>query len=296
MSQVNFSSTEIYEIKPENFESSTQVVGCYLEAEGHLLVLKYGVSKSEAGKWAVPGGKVERKELPKEAAKRELFEETGIEIQETWLRNLGTLYIRNPNLDYVYHLFNITLPTKPKVIQLSDEHSAYLWAKAQDLKILPLLDGEQEILQKYGTFLAQNRITASVNAFLILRNKDQILLMLRQNTGFLDDHWGLVSGHVEPGESATEGIIREAKEELGIDISSSELKVAHVMHRKTNRLNIDIFFECSQWKGEISNQEPEKCKAIDFFSFVSFPDNAIDYNIFALNLIAQGQFYSEWGF
>ncbi|MEZ5314990.1 MAG: NUDIX domain-containing protein [Chlamydiales bacterium] len=151
-------------------------------------------------------------------------------------------------------------------------------------------------MKKYHTLFGKHRITASVNAFLILHDQDKILLMLRQNTGFLDGHWGLLSGHVEFGESATQGIIREAQEELGIEISLNALRVVHVMHRKTNRINIDIFFDAIDWKGEISNQEPIKCKEIGFFSIPSFPKNTIDYNIAALKFIALGQFYSEWGF
>lgn len=64
--------------------------------------------------------------------------------------------------------------------------------------------------------------------------------MLRQNTGFLDNHWGLVSGHMKAGESAIEGMIGESKEEIGINISADNLKVVHVMHRITNKLNMDF--------------------------------------------------------
>ena len=67
-------------------------------------------------------------------------------------------------------------------------------------------------------------------------------MLLRQNTGYLDNYWSFPAGHVETGESATEGMIREAREELGIILSPDNLQVVHVMHRKTNRLNVDIFF------------------------------------------------------
>ena len=79
-------------------------------------------------------------------------------------------------------------------------------------------------------------------------------------------------------------------------LSPEDLKVVHVMHRKTNRLNIDIFFECHKWKGEIENREPKKCGGLEFFSLNYLPSNTVDYNAFALGAISQGQFYSEWGF
>jgi len=99
------------------------------------------------------------------------------------------------------------------------------------------------------------RIIAAISVFLILKKQGQILLSLRQNTGYADGHWAFPAGHVEWGEPATLGMIREAKEELGIEISPEELKVLHVMHGKTNRIDVAIFFECCKWRGEIANQE-----------------------------------------
>lgn len=295
MHELKSKTVEVYEIKPEDFKATVQIAACYLEVDGHLLLLEYAASKPEVGTWGVPAGKLEANELPDEAAKRELFEETGIEIQNSCLQSVGTLYIRKPGVDYVYHLFKITLHSKPAV-QLSNEHSAYLWAGTKDLENLPLMSGAKELLHKYRAVIAQNRLTASINAYLILRRKDQVLLLLRKNTGYLDEHWSLPAGHVESGESATEGMVREAEEELGIKLSPEDVKVVHVMHRKTNRLNIDIFFECSTWQGEIENRETQKCGGIEFFSLASLPSPIVDYNVTALSALEQRQFYSEWGF
>ncbi len=136
---------------------------------------------------------------------------------------------------------------------------------------------------------------ASVNAYLILKKDDEILLNLRKNTGYCDGFWSLIAGHVEDGESATAAIIREAEEEIGIYIREENLQVVHVMHRQTNRYNIDIFFKCRAWEGELRNQEPEKCEALSFFSVTKLPENIIDYNIDVLKAVAQKEFYSERG-
>lgn len=79
------------------------------------------------------------------------------------------------------------------------------------------------------------------------KKENEVLLYLR-NTGYCDGFYGLVSGHVEDDESATSALIREAHEEADIQFDPSHLRVVHVMHRKTNRFNIDIFFECSHWQ------------------------------------------------
>ena len=124
--------------------------------------------------------------------------------------------------------------------------------------------------------LSKKRSGASVNAYLVLKRGTDVLLQLRKNTGYCDGMWSLVAGHVEDGESATDGMIREAREEIGIELSGSQIKVVHVMHRYSNRLNVDVFFNCSSWNGTILNCEPAKCERLEFFSLKTLPPNIID--------------------
>ncbi len=141
----------------------------------------------------------------------------------------------------------------------------------------------------------KTRKGASVNAYLILKQEDKTLLQLRKNTGYCDGMWSLVAGHVEDGESATEGMIREAREEIGIDFHPAQIQVVHIMHRKTNRLNVDVFFDCQSWQGNIQNLEPKKCEKLDFFLPSSLPSHIVEYNALALRHILEGKFYSELG-
>ena len=287
--------TEVFEARPEGFQGAVEAAAAYLEIGGKLLILQNADFKEEAGRWGVPAGKVEPGEAPEETVRRELFEETGISVEPYAVESLGTLYIRKPYVQYVYHLFQIALEQMPEV-RLSKEHVQAHWATSKELKSLPLMEGAFEALCKYRTALAQKKITASVNVYLILKEGEKVLLALRQNTGYLDEHWGFPAGHVEKGEAATAGMVREAKEELGIDILPEDLKTVHVMHCKTNRLNVDIFFECDKWQGEIRNAEPEKCGEIRFFEPKALPAAIVESNAFVLEAAVQGQLYSEWGF
>ena len=97
----------------------------------------------------------------------------------------------------------------------------------------------------------KKRTAAIVSTYLILRKEDQVLCLLRKNTGYMDGYYGLIAGHIEENESATEGMIREAYEEAGIHVQEDNLKVVHILHRKSERLNIDIYFECSKWDGAV---------------------------------------------
>ena len=51
---------------------------------------------------------------------------------------------------------------------------------------------------------------------LIINEKNEILMMKRCNTGYMDGMYGLISGHVEEGETFEQTVVREIKEETGI--------------------------------------------------------------------------------
>lgn len=133
-------------------------------------------------------------------------------------------------------------------------------------------------------------------SYLFLIKDEKILLQRRYNTGFEDGKYGVPSGHLDGGESATEGLIREVKEEIGIDLTLGSPKVVHVMHRKCpNDERIDFFFVASMYQGEITNIEPHKCDDLSWFSLEALPDTTIPYVRQAIEAYQQGQTYSEFG-
>ena len=286
---------EIHEKKPEGFTPQVQVAACYLEIDNKLLLLQRAVGKSQPGKWSVPAGKLERDEIPEDAAKRELFEETGISLERpSQIQRVSSLYVHEPEKDYIYHMFRVQLDQTPHV-QLSNEHESYKWVTSKELEEMPLMMGAMEAIRCYRASLIKKRSGASVNAYLILKQGNKVLLQLRKNTGYCDGMWSLVAGHVEEGESATAAMIREAREEIGIELSPSQIQVVHIMHRKTNRFNVDILFDCTSWQGRVQNLEIEKCEKLEFFPLSALPSNIVDYNAAALRAILNGQLYSEQG-
>ena len=57
-----------------------------------------------------------------------------------------------------------------------------------------------------------------ISAYLMLEKDNEILCLKRQGTGWMDGFWSLPAGHVEPGESVVQGLLREAQEEVGITL------------------------------------------------------------------------------
>lgn len=91
---------------------------------------------------------------------------------------------------------------------------------------------------------------------------DEVLLQLRRNTGFMDEHWAAAAaGHVERGETAVDAIRREAREELDVDVPEPRFELT--MHRTARDLpideRVDFFFSARDWVGEPRIVEPDKC-------------------------------------
>ena len=77
--------------------------------------------------------------------------------------------------------------------------------------------------------------TAPVAVHLLLVEGGRILLLRRFNTGYEDGNYSLLAGHIGGGEELKAAMIREAREEAGIEISASDLSVVGVMHVMTDK-------------------------------------------------------------
>ena len=65
---------------------------------------------------------------------------------------------------------------------------------------------------------------------LLLVREERVLLLRRYNTGYEDGNYSVVAGHVEGGEELVTAMIREAREEAGIELLPSDLEVVGVHH------------------------------------------------------------------
>lgn len=139
---------EVQETKPENFNPLTEIAACYLDCDGKLLLLLNASHDSEAGSWGVPAGKLESNETPLQGAVRELFEETSISADFSQIQSVGSLYIRKPEVDYVYHLFRVEVASRPEV-RLSSEHQEYRWVSSDEMEMMPIMIGGQEAYAYY---------------------------------------------------------------------------------------------------------------------------------------------------
>ena len=131
--------------------------------------------------------------------------------------------------------------------------------------------------------------------YLLLLDRDRILLLRRCRTGYEDGNYGLVAGHVDGNEPASTAMVREAAEEAGVTIAPAALELCHVMHRRSDRESVGFFFRCRSWSGEPYNREPHKCDDLRWFPTAALPGNTIPYIRRAITLSLAGRPYSEFG-
>ena len=130
-------------------------------------------------------------------------------------------------------------------------------------------------------------------SYLILLKENKILLLLRANTDYFDGSYSLIAGHVEQGESFTECIVREAKEETEIELNLVDITAKHFLHRPKQE-RVDVFFVAKNWVGEVKNVEPDKCAGLDWFELNNLPSNIIPYVKQVIELVQKDIFYSEF--
>ena len=101
---------------------------------------------------------------------------------------------------------------------------------------------------------------------IIFNEKQEILLCHRTDY----DLWNLPGGGLENGEAPWEGVIREIKEETGLD--AEVIRLAGVYNKPKNN-NLAFSFICRYKAGEITlNNESDQ---IAYFPFDKFPYNIV---------------------
>ncbi len=139
------------------------------------------------------------------------------------------------------------------------------------------------------------RFTLLTAVHLFLLRDNQILLLRRYNTGYADGQYSVVAGHLDGNEEVKAAMIREAREEAGIEIAEEDIQVVGVMHRRATRERIDFFLAATSWSGEIVNNEPDKCDQLAWFPLDNLPENTVPYIRQAIENYHQGKWFDSFG-
>jgi ADP-ribose pyrophosphatase YjhB (NUDIX family) len=121
-------------------------VGGVAVVEGALLMVQRA-NPPGAGRWTVPGGRVEAGESVTAAVERELREETGLDVRCGAF--LGWAESRGEGYHFVILDFEVSLSgrAEPKA---GGDATATAWVPLMEVARLPLVDGLQDFLAEHG--------------------------------------------------------------------------------------------------------------------------------------------------
>ncbi|MEU6710227.1 NUDIX domain-containing protein [Nonomuraea sp. NPDC046802] len=130
------------------------------------------------------------------------------------------------------------------------------------------------------------RYQVVVDVHVIIERDGDILLCLRDGTGYRDGWYCLPSGHLEEGETVVDCAIREAREEVGIHLDPASLRPATVVHHLSpeGKPRLGVFFATDSWNGEVFNAEPAKCAELRWAPAKRLPDNTVPYTAAGIGL------------
>ncbi|MER7796732.1 NUDIX domain-containing protein [Microbacterium sp. NPDC096154] len=148
----------------------------------------------------------------------------------------------------------------------------------------------QRYSQAYAA--AHGRFTVIPAVYVLLRRGDEVLLQLREGTGYYDGHWAAgAAGHVERGESLLDAAVRETAEELGVTVRADALQFLTLEHRTGDGAaideRIDVFFACRSWEGEPSLVE-EKASDLRWFPLAAPPTPVVPHELVVLDAWRDG--------
>jgi acetyl-CoA carboxylase carboxyl transferase subunit beta len=117
----------------------TVAVGAVIVQDGNLLLIQRAHDPG-AGRWAIPGGRVEPGETLAEAARREVLEETGLEVDVGDIAWVGDSIGPGEPPGWHYAIVDFwATPTGGSVLAMGDAAGAE-WVPIERLSAWPIVD------------------------------------------------------------------------------------------------------------------------------------------------------------
>lgn len=187
--------------------------------------------------WTLPGGGLDHGEDPRDAVVREVHEETGldVEIGETarvYSAHLPGVWRDGHRVDahalrIVYDGWVPVDSPAPRVVEVDGSTVEAAWQP-----VASVLDGTVPVAPMVLEALADHRPYRHqrLGAYALVRREDAVLLVRISSRGFHTGSWTLPGGGVDHGEPPRSALVREVREECGVECGVGELVAVHDEH------------------------------------------------------------------
>lgn len=197
--------------------------------DDHLLLSRLAPRISPDGLWTLPGGGIEHGEDPRTAVVREVIEETGLEAAVSETAHVYSqhhprgYYDRDVDAQSIRIVFEGWVPVdapEPRVVEVDGSTVEAAW-----VPLLDVLNGRTPVTAMVRQALADYRPfpLQRVAAYAVIRRDDTVLLTRVSARGFHTGLWTLPGGGLAADESAAAGLMREVREECGVECTVGEL-------------------------------------------------------------------------
>lgn len=250
------------------------VGGVIINDKNEILILTRKTNDFMGGIDELPSGNIEENEGIYDALKREIKEETNLDLEKV------CSYINS--FDYLSssgkkaRQFNFVVKVKEtKNIKLT-EHDNYKWESIDEIRNNNKITQEVKyVIETCNYNIMEERFKSVVCTDLLIKkiidNEVYILLMKRQNTGYNDGEYELPGGHLESNEDLYDSMIREAKEELLINLKREEIKIIYLMHHY-NGERLNFIFEVDGTNLNPIIGEKDKCSELKWVKINDLPN------------------------
>ena len=120
---------------------------------------------------------------------------------------------------------------------------------------------------------------------MIITKDNKILLQKRKGSKLWPGYYALPAGHIDEVETQFDALIREAQEELGINIDPKNILNSYVVLRRNffeidgKQLEpyIDYYFDIEEFEGIPKIMEEDKCDVLIWADVDNLPEPFINY-------------------
>lgn len=217
-----------------------------------LLVKRADTKDQHPSMWEFPGGKVDEGETPKDAALREMREETGLTGQV--IRSGEPDIVDYPRESFKIYPFLVIVDDDD--VSLSAEHNDFEWIEPENIDEFDTIKGLRDELESVDVLTSVEEAAVAV-----VHNKetDRFLLMKRApDKENYPSFWEFPAGIIEEGESPNQTAVRELREETGIKAEIQRKGESFEVENKNTRIKVYPFlFEVDTEEVEMTREHTD---------------------------------------